>query len=153
MHLEKLIRQTAPFKSPYAKAEVGLIYLGNVIISQSHNYFKPYGITVQQYNVLRILRGQFPKYANINLIKERMLDKMCDASRIVERLHKQELILKQVNALDKRHTDVIITEKALALLKKIDEHQELQVNILNTLNLDEVNSFNQLISKVLGSLL
>lgn len=153
MHLEKLIRQTAPFKSPYAKAEVGLIYLGNVIISQSHNYFKPYGITVQQYNVLRILRGQFPKYANINLIKERMLDKMCDASRIVERLHKQELILKQVNALDKRHTDVIITEKALALLKKIDEHQELQVNILNTLNLDEVNSLNQLISKVLGSLI
>lgn len=153
MHLEKLIRQTAPFKSPYAKAEVGLIYLGNVIISQSQNNFKPHGITLQQYNVLRILRGQYPKYANINLIKERMLDKMCDASRIVERLHKQELILKQVNALDKRHTDVIITEKALALLKKIDEHQELQVNILNTLNQDEVNSFNQLISKVLGSLL
>ena len=102
---------------------------------------------------MRILRGQYPKYANINLIKERMLDKMCDASRIVERLHKQELILKQVNVLDKRHTDVIITEKALTLLKKIDEHQELQVNILNTLNLDEVNSLNQLISKVLGSLL
>ena len=104
----------------------------------------------QQYNILRILRGQYPKVININAIKERMLDKMSDVSRIADRLAKQQLILKQPNMIDKRNADITISEKGLDLLKKIDtDINELQ-SLMHHLSLEEIMQFNKLIDKVLG---
>jgi hypothetical protein len=90
MSLEQEIRQTT-FRSEFHKALLNLIYTHNVLINSSAGFFKSYGITRQQYNVLRILRGQHPAGATIQMIRERMLDKMSDASRIVERLRAKRL--------------------------------------------------------------
>ena len=85
MRLEEEINQER-FANVHHKTLVNLIYTYGFLVNRMGGFFKGKGITRQQYNVLRILRGQYPKAANLSLIKQRMLDKMSDASRIVERL-------------------------------------------------------------------
>ncbi len=149
-NLERLIKQTTPFNNEYVKGELGILYTSSMLNNQSVHFFKPFNITPQQYNILRILRGQYPKVININAIKERMLDKMSDVSRIADRLAKQQLILKQPNMIDKRNADITISEKCLDLLKKIDtDINELQ-SLMHHLSLEEIMQFNKLIDKVLG---
>ena len=148
-NLERLIHQKQPFKSSSVKAELGLIYVANRINHQMHLLFKPYGITSQQYNVLRILRGQYPSPSNINLIKERMLDRMSDASRIVDRLVKLGLVTKQTNLLDKRNADVLISEKALIMLQDIDLVLTRQPDFVAKLASEDIDALNRVIDKLL----
>jgi DNA-binding MarR family transcriptional regulator len=91
MELEKEINQKK-FRSPAHKLAVNLIYTFNWLNEYQVNLLKPFDITLQQFNVLRILRGQHPQPVNIKLIRERMLDKMSDASRIVEKLRLKKLV-------------------------------------------------------------
>lgn len=151
-HLERLIKQRIPFPSDRIKAEVGFMYIAYQMQDIQQHFFKPYGITMQQYNTLRILRGQFPRPANINLIKDRMIDRMSDASRIVDRLVKLELVTKQHNTMDKRHVDVIITEKALNLLGEIDEALRAAPSLLDALEEAEINTLNHIIDRLLEKL-
>ncbi len=151
-NLERLIKQTVPFKSEYIKAELGLIYLSSMLNNQSFQYFKQFNISPQQYNLLRILRGQFPKATNITSIKERMLDKMSDVSRIAERLSKMNLIVKQPNIIDKRNADITISEKGLGLLKEIDEDSDNHKTLIDHLSPEEVMQLNRLIDKLLNFL-
>ena len=148
-HLQRLIKQTVPFRSEQVQAEIGLIYVGYLITHQSSSFFKPFGITTQQYNVLRILRGQHSGPANINLIRERMLDRMSDASRIVDRLVKQKLVSKRANERDKRHADVQITPEGLALLRVIDQAMEHHQTFLHSLSKEELQQLNRLIDRML----
>ena len=149
-HLERLIKRTAPFKSPYNKAEIGIYLLANLMNNQKQQLFKEYGITFQQYNLLRILRGQFPKATNINLLKERMLDRMSDTSRIVDRLVKMNLVTKEPNMIDKRNTDVLITEVGLDLLNQIEQRKEFHQTLLCEFEQDEIEILNELIDKALS---
>ena len=149
--LERLIQQRMPFRSPKARVEVGLLYLASVMQSDMNRYFKPFGITPQQYNVLRILRGQHPKPTPINLIKERVLDKMCDASRIVDRLVKNGMAEKKVNPRDKRVADIFITDKALQLLAEVDEQFYDKESIAYVLDKQDTEMLNQLIDKMLAT--
>lgn len=149
--LERLIQQRVPFRSPKARVEVGLLYLAAVMQSDMNRYFKPFGITPQQYNVLRILRGQYPKPTSINLIKERVLDKMCDASRIVDRLVKNGMVEKKVNLRDKRVADIVITEKALSLLSEVDQHFYQKDSIAYVLDETDTELLNTLIDKMLAT--
>ena len=151
-NLERLIQQKQPFKSESIKAEIGLIYISNRITHRMDSIFKPYGITGQQYNVLRILRGQYPKASNINLIKERMLDRMSDASRIVYRLVKLDLVTKQINLMDKRHADVLISEHGLKILEEIDVVLAHEPDFVSKLNKEDVVTLNQLLDKLLEGL-
>jgi DNA-binding MarR family transcriptional regulator len=109
-----------------------------------------YHITLQQFNILRILRGQHPKPATINLLKERMLDKMSDASRIVDRLVQKGLVTREINQKDRRAVDIIISEEGLAVLKKIDPiitpEDILKANIPE----DDVVRLNYLLDKLRG---
>lgn len=148
-NLERHIKQTQPFQNEYVKGMVGLIYLTNQVYDKHQQFFKAHGITVQQYNVLRILRGKFPDPSNINAIKERMLDKMCDASRIVDRLVKLNLATKSPNPNDKRNSDVSITEKALNLLTQIDVILANHETLLHKLSKEEITEFNRLINVAL----
>lgn len=148
-NLEKLIKQQKPFPNEFLKAEVGLIFITNALNDNLFSIIKEHKITVQQYNVLRILRGQHPEAANINLIKERMLDKMSDASRIVDRLVKLDFVEKKRNDLDKRNTDVFISNKALELLIELDEKVNNRKTVLNNLSNDELKQLNILINKLL----
>ncbi|MBL7765733.1 MAG: MarR family transcriptional regulator [Chitinophagaceae bacterium] len=151
-NLERLIKQSTPFKSPYIKAELGIIFLSNILTDIQQKYFKKHGITLQQYNVLRILRGQYPKPANINLIKDRMLDKMSDASRIVDRLTKLKLVSKQPNLVDKRNTDVLITDSALDLLTLIDRREGHDRYSLRNMSMEDIEQLNELLDRALGGL-
>jgi MarR family transcriptional regulator, multiple gene regulator MgrA len=151
-NLARLMKQTQAFQSEYLKGMLGVMYLSNQLINSQQFILRKYNITSQQYNVLRILRGQYPKAANISLIKDRMLDKMCDASRIVDRLIKMEFVIKEQNILDKRNSDVTITLKALDILKCIDETEHLEKTILCKLSENEIGQLNVLIDKVLSNL-
>ena len=146
MKLEKAIRQKG-FQNEYQKAIINIIYTHNYLIGKMNPVFKQYGITRQQYNVLRILRGQHPDPATINLIKERMLDKMSDASRIAERLKKKKLIEKSRSLIDKRAVDIIISKKGLALLKTMDPESK-KFNKLITLSDGEVANLNKILDNL-----
>jgi DNA-binding MarR family transcriptional regulator len=109
-----------------------------------------YDITSNQFNILRILRGQYPNPATINLLKDRMLDKMSDASRLVERLRKKGLVKRDLKPNDRRCVDVIISEKGLKLLSEIDKLNDQHDAMLKKLNVKEVKKINSLLDKLRG---
>ena len=104
-------------------------------------------ITPQQYNILRILRGANAPLSTLQ-IRQRMLDKMSDTSRIVDRLLKKGLVKKIVCAADKRLVDVTITPKGLALLKELDRYNNEIDCVLNKISEEEVCTLNQLLDKI-----
>lgn len=150
-NIEKLI-SIKTFTSEHHKGLISLIFVGNWIISKHQQFFKQYDITMQQFNILRILRGQHPKAASINTLKERMLDKMSDVSRLVERLRKAGLVERRSSEIDRRAVDVIITSKGLELLKVIDGQIEcLEDTLKDSLNEKEVMQLNRLLDKMLDT--
>jgi DNA-binding MarR family transcriptional regulator len=143
--------QQKEFRSEYQKAILNIWYTHNYIITNMNDVFKDYDITRQQYNVLRILRGQYPGHASINLIKDRMLDKMSDTSRIVERLRIKELISRTDCKNDKRSVEIRITPTGLELLERMQANVDKFENLLNTLSLEETQQLNRLLDKLRGS--
>ncbi len=127
---------------------LNLIYTTNWLTAKQDSLFKDSDVTVQQYNVLRILRGQYPNPCNIKLIKERMLDRMSDASRIVDKLFTKKLLLRTECPNDRRSVDIIITEKGLELLKSLDYIDELSKENVKSLSDDEINTLNNLLDKL-----
>ena len=127
MKLEQAIQQSS-FTSNDQKLTLNFIYTYNTFKEDQKNFFKPYDITPQQYNVLRILRGAYPKPYTTSQVRDRMLDKMSDASRIVERLVKKGLVNRTTTKSDKRLVDVIISDKGLELLGKIDSPLDQEMN-------------------------
>lgn len=149
MRLEDEIKQKE-FTNDYHKSIVNIMYTFNWLEGQSKDFFKKYDLTSQQYNILRILRGQHPKASTINLLKERMLDKMCDASRIVERLRLKEFLKRSQSENDKRSVDIFISQKGLDLLEIIDKDLEKFYGIMHKLNKEEVSQLNTLLDKLRG---
>jgi DNA-binding MarR family transcriptional regulator len=150
MKLEDEIKQVKAFTNEYNKVVVNIIYTYNWLDASTKTFFSDYDITTQQFNILRILRGQYPKPSTINLLRERMLDKMCDASRLVERLRIKDLVERTKASTDKRAVDIIITEKGLELLSKIDQNFPDFENKLQTLSLEEAVTLNNLLDKLRG---
>ena len=149
MKLEEEIEQKH-FRNEYHKAAVNMIYTFNWVINQQIDFFKPFGVTIQQFNILRILRGQHPNPATIKLIKERMLDKMSDASRIVEKLRIKGLVERNICSHDRRNVDVCITQKGLDLLSEIDKYDDEADKKLALLNKEEIKQLNDLLDKLRG---
>ncbi len=150
MKLEKEIQQVKPFRNDYHRAAVNLIFSGKWMIQFHSDIFKKYDLTVQQYNILRILQGRFPKVTTVKLIRERMLDRMSDASRIVELLRKKGMVERNISSSDRRRTDVIISIKGSGLLKEIEKESEYMDNYLSSLNEKEIVLLNELLDKVRG---
>jgi DNA-binding MarR family transcriptional regulator len=105
-------------------------------------------LTPQQFNMLRILRGSFPTPLSTLQIRERMLDKMSDTSRIVDRLILKGLVQKSTSAADKRLVDVLITEAGKNTLAKLDARNEVMDAVINNLNEDEMTQLNALLDKL-----
>ena len=150
MKHEKEIQQIKPFRNDYHKAAVNLIFTGKWVAQFHSDVFKKYYLTFQQYNILRILRGRSPGAATVKLVRERMLDRMSDASRIVELLQKKKLVERSINSEDRRKMDVVITQKGLDLLKEIEKENERMDNRLSALNEKEIILLNDLLDKVRG---
>jgi DNA-binding MarR family transcriptional regulator len=138
------------YESVFLQAMVNVYFTHNWCNDKMKQTLAPYDVTPQQFNVLRILRGQYPKPSTINLLKSRMLDKMCDASRIVDRLVHKGLLVKDVNTYDKRAVDILISEKGLVLLKKMDKEVELSGILSPCLTEEEAIQLNTLLDKARG---
>ena len=149
MKIEDEIQQKK-FKDDYQKLVVNLLYTSNWMNAHFELLFKGSDITLQQYNVLRILRGQFPNPSSIKLIKERMLDRMSDASRIVDKLVAKKLVIRKQCDSDKRSVDVIISDDGLNLLLPLDVMDEKLKEILKSLSKAEITELNNLLDKLRG---
>ncbi|MEO5910907.1 MAG: MarR family transcriptional regulator [Pelobium sp.] len=148
MEIEKEIQSTN-FANSYQKASVNIVFTYNWLNSIIKLELDKSGITNQQFNVLRILRGQHPNPATINILKDRMLDKMSDASRIVDRLVQKDLVTRNVNKKDRRAVDILINEKGLDLLDHIkmeNTYKDFQVNLTE----DEAEQLSGLLDKFRG---
>jgi DNA-binding MarR family transcriptional regulator len=149
MEIEKEI-QSNKFEDNYHKAVVNISYtygwLNNVLRCE----FEKYNLTSQQFNVLRILRGQYPNPATINLIKERMVDKMSDASRIVDRLIQKELVSRCTNTKDRRSVDIRISDQGLEILSKMDNEFKMKDLFKNHLSDQEAATLSHLLDKLRG---
>lgn len=119
MTIEEEIKQSK-FKSPHQKAVLNLLFTANWIQNKQRELFEPYSITNQQYNILRILRGQHPNSISGAEIKSRMLDKNSDVSRLLDRLIGKKLAIKTPCPEDKRASNVSISSTGLDLLQKLD---------------------------------
>ena len=132
------------------EAMLNVIYSQNWVLTKLNDFFKPYGITQQQYNALRILRGQHPKPASVKLVRERLLVKLSDTSRLVDRLVKNEWVTRTACISDGRAVDIIISEKGLDLLKRMDEAEQQMFAIMQNLSKDELQNLNTLLEKLRG---
>ncbi len=149
MKIEEEIKQ-AKFRNVYHKVAINLLYTAAWLEDQNKNFFKEFGITNQQFNILRILRGQHPSKISGAEIKSRMIDKNSDVSRLLDRLIAKELVIKSQCPNDKRAADVVITEQGLKILKKIDgKMDQTDLSVLKLTN-EEATHLSDLLDKSRG---
>jgi len=146
MSIDKDIKQDS-FKSEHHKVMVNLIFTYNWTTEQLKQLFEEEGLTMQQFNILRILRGSLIPLSTLQ-IRERMLDKMSDSSRIVDRLIIKGLVKKLICKTDKRLVDVTITSKGLNILEKLDVQEDKMEKIVKALTKSEAKTLNKLLDKI-----
>lgn len=147
--LEDSILQKS-FSDPYHKAVVNVHFTHNYVLTHHNKIFKAHGISPEQYNVLRILRGQKGNPITITSIQNRMLNRMSNASRLVDKLKAKGLLVRNESARDRRQMDILITQKGLMLLEELEE-LVLKINReIIQLNLEEVTTLNDLLDKLRG---
>ena len=149
MKIEEVL-VTNKFENEYHKASLNIIYTSNFIQSLLKERTDKEKITLQQYNILRILRGQHAKPATINLLKERLLDRMSDVSRIIDRLVKKNLVSRCISDKDRRAVDIYITNDGLEILKRLDQKMSVLSVLEKTLSDDECKQLNYLLDKMRG---
>ncbi|WP_018480113.1 MarR family winged helix-turn-helix transcriptional regulator [Pontibacter roseus] len=119
MRLEEELKMDK-FRSVFQKASLNLMFTGEWLMARIDSLLKPYDISSQQYNVLRILRGQQGKPINLFAIQERMLNRMSNATRLVEKLRQKGLVTRELCEQNRRKVEIAITDKGLQLLDKLD---------------------------------
>ena len=150
MGIDKDIQQ-AKFRNVYQKAGINLIYTLGWMKDKTKCIFDEEDITSQQFNILRILRGSFPQPLSTLQIRERMLEKMSDTSRIVDRLIAKGLVKKITCKADRRLVDVIITDKGKKLLERLDAKQDETDGVLRNLTEKEATTLSDLLDKIRNS--
>jgi len=142
--------QSTNFEDNYHKAVINISYTYGWLNNTFKCKFEKHKLTNQQFNVLRILRGQYPKPATVNLIKERMIDKMSDASRIVDRLVQKGLVSRCTNNKDRRAVDIRISEEGLKILSIMDDEFKTKEVLKNNLSDEEAAQLSNLLDKLRG---
>jgi DNA-binding MarR family transcriptional regulator len=150
MRLEEEIKQNKDFKNEHQKLIVNIIYTSNWFRQIHVKRLKPYGISPEQFNVLRILRGQHPCCSSNQMIMERMLDKSSNCSRIVDKLKEKKLVDRKENDADRRLVDIAITEKGMKLLSELDAGEADLQKIFERINLNEVKLVNHILDNLRG---
>lgn len=149
MKLEEEIKQDK-FESEYQKLIVNILFTGSWLQSISSKILKPHNVSSQQYNVLRILKGQFPNAVCINDITSRMIDKMSNSSRLVDKLKQKGLVERVVSKKDRRQVDVRISEKGIQLLHALQDEINLYEPVKSNLTEKEAILLNQMLDKTRG---
>ncbi|MBI2280499.1 MAG: MarR family transcriptional regulator [Bacteroidetes bacterium] len=147
MKIEEAIKQKE-FKSEYQKLFINIIYTANWLNNETLKTLKPFKISPQQYNVLRILKGQYPKSISVNNIIDRMLDKSSNASRLVDKLKLKGLVERETCNNDRRQVDIKITKKGIDLLDAIATGMLEINNFSNNITVDEAALFNDILDRI-----
>ncbi len=121
--IEKEIQQPT-FRSPAHKIQVNIIYTAAWINQQTFSALRPFGLSIQQFNILRILRGRGDQPSTVKLLTERMIDKMSNASRLVDKLKEKGYVRRQECESDRRRVDIVITEAGLDIVAKASKAVE-----------------------------
>lgn len=145
--IEEEIQQTK-FSSSRQKVVLNILYTSNWLKAGQLGLFKQSGISPEQFNVLRILRGQKGNAIGVNGIQERMLDKNSNASRLIDKLLEKELVDRKGCKNDRRQVEVFITQKGLELLAALDDtiaqHEEEIVKLTD----NDAETLNELLNKL-----
>lgn len=149
MRIEDAIR-VEKFPSVYQKVSINLIYTMTWADVRLQEFFGEFDLTSSQYNVLRILRGQYPNPVSTALIRDRMIHRNAGVSRLVDRLAEKGLLSKSTSTTDRRLVDVVITEAGLRVLKKMDEQRARIDRIYDQLTPKEAEELSRLLDKVRG---
>lgn len=145
--IEDEIRQKRSFTSLHEKALVNIMYTNGWVIERMRLFFKSYGITIKQYNILRILKGA-DEPLSTSQIRLRMLDKMSDTTRLIDRMVTKGWVKKSVSKTDRRLVDIMITDKGLDLLDEIKGIESQAEEIFGNLSIEEVQKLSDLLDKV-----
>jgi len=147
MTIDEIIKSTSPMAIE-KKTILNIIYTKNIISDKFNEILKPYGISEEQYNVLRILRGQKGIPCNMCVIQERMLAKTSNTTRLVDKLLLKELVLRAICNENRRKMEISITQKGLDLLEKLDSPVKANDEYFSgNLSKDELAALNQLLEK------
>ena len=147
MKIEDEIKQDT-FKNPIQKAVVNMLFTSSWFNSMHQLELRPFKISPQQYNILRILRGSYPNPVNVKTLIDRMLDKMSNASRLVEKLVQRNLVKRTICPSDRRAVDVVLTGEGLRFLDKIDENRKLMNRLNMALSDEEAQTLSSLLDKL-----
>jgi DNA-binding MarR family transcriptional regulator len=150
MKIEEAIQQRY-FINEHQKAHLNILYTAAMLNQRTTSLLKPYGLTWQQFNILRILRGQYPEPATVKLLTERMIDKMSNASRLVDKLLDKGLVQRKTSTEDRRRVDVLITDAGLDLLEKASKELDDGSNFnFSNLSEAEARQLNELLDQLRG---
>lgn len=147
MRLEEEIKQSS-FNNERNRAIVNIIFTYNYVTASLQRFLQNHNLTLQQFNILKILRGQHPNRSTNGMIRERMLDKNSDVTRIVDRLIKEGLATRENCPNDRRCVNIFITKKGLALLEHLDTYSDEMDGILDKLTDQEAVDLNHLLDKI-----
>jgi DNA-binding MarR family transcriptional regulator len=149
MPLEEDIQQTK-FQNEHQKMAINIMYTSSWLHSGNITRMKPHGITPEQYNVLRILRGSHPQKMMLSEIAKRMIDKSSNCTRLVEKLRLKAMVNREICEGNRRQVDISITAKGLSILKKIDDESDLWITSLKNISTTEAKELNRLLDKLRG---
>lgn len=149
MSIEKDLQQRTPFADEYQRGLVNLLYTSQYVTTILQDFYKYQDITLKQFNILRILKGAGQPLSTLT-IRERMIDRMSDISRIVDRLVSKQLVTKCTNSNDKRLVDISLTKTGLALVNTVSDRLSNTTPILSGLSNAEAKQLNNLLDKVRG---
>ncbi len=149
MRIEEAIKQKS-FKNEYQKAHVNVLYTAAWLTASMNAVLKPFGLSMQQFNILRILRGKSPEPATIRELTEKMIDKMSNASRLVEKLRSKGLVDRRPCPQDRRRVEVRITPEGEALLARASEvvEQDIMRQMSQCLREEEAILLNELLDQL-----
>lgn len=149
MSIEKEINQLKPYKNNYLKAYVNVMYTASWINKRQSDAIKKYDISIQQYNILRILKGLSGEPATVKLLTARMIDKTSNASRLVDKLLSKNYVQRIENSLDRRRVDIFLTEAGDKVLELASiELDTLLLNQVQELSLEEAGLLSELLDKL-----
>jgi DNA-binding MarR family transcriptional regulator len=147
MSFEADIKQTKKI-SEYQKGIANLVLTYTHVISKMEEFLGEYELTLPQFNILRILRGQYPEPSTNNLIKERIIHRNSDVTRIIDRLISKKLVERSGCDNDRRKVDILISKEGLRILEVIDSRMHEVERLLSSLDQSEAEEFNRLLDKI-----
>lgn len=148
MNIEETIKNTSPL-SAGSKTVINIMYTSRRIEEMASLNFKKHDLTAQQFNVMRILRGQKGKPANLSTIQERMIDKSSNTTRLIDKLIQKDLVKRQVCEKNRRKIEVFITQQGLDLLLELDPLvEQFNQHIVEQLSDNEIEKLNILLDKL-----